>query len=186
MVRRAEYIHIHFAHLTAGAAGSTFVRIDPKPVKRYLIEQGVKGAQWADPLAERAIKENRQHHDSQQDAAFPGEQFPQAGTDGRVGNRQRNSALQNARRADVFAEKRVAQPHLVYNGHGKNDDKDCQDDIFQIGEKPQLSGAQLRRRNLVQQFLKPTEGTQKSAYDAAQQYPDQDQKSHDVVGEMKF
>lgn len=68
MVRRAEYIHIHFAHLAASTAGRTFVRIDPEPVKRHFIKQGVKGAQRADPFTKRTVKEDRQHHDQNQES----------------------------------------------------------------------------------------------------------------------
>ena len=93
MVRCAEYIHIHFAHPAASTAGSTFVCIDVEPVKGDLIEQCIKSAQRADPLAKRAIKEYRKHHNPQQNAAFPGKQLSQAGADACIGNRQRDTAF---------------------------------------------------------------------------------------------
>lgn len=140
MVGGAEYVHIHLAYPAASAAGSTFVCVDVKTVEGDFIEQRIKGAQWTDPFAERAIKEHGKHHNAEQNAAFPCEQRAQTGADAPIGNRQRDASFQNTGRTDIFAEKRVAQTHLVYDRHGQDDHKDNQNDIFETGEEMQLFG----------------------------------------------
>ena len=74
MVWGAADIHIHFAYPAARAAAGTFLGIHSQAVYGYFLKQGVESAERADPFAERAIEENRQHHYSKQDAAFPGKQ----------------------------------------------------------------------------------------------------------------
>ena len=41
-------------------------------------------------------------------------------------------------------------------------------------------------RDLMEQLLKPAEGTQKAAYHPAQQNTDEQQETHYIVGKMKF
>lgn len=65
VVGSAEYVHVHFTDMAASTAGSTFILVNLKPVERNLVEQGVKSAQWANPFAERTIKEHGKHHNAE-------------------------------------------------------------------------------------------------------------------------
>lgn len=160
VVRRAEYFYIHFACSGAGTAGGAFVRVNVELVQGDSVEQRIKGSQWTDPLAERAIEEHRKHHDAEENTAFPCKQLSQASPDACIGNGKRNTALQNAGGADVLAEKRVAQAYLIHHCHRQDNYKDKQNDILEVGEDMQFFGTEFFSRNFVQQFLEPAEGTE--------------------------
>ena len=186
MVWRTEYFNIHFTGSAAGAAGGTLVRVDTEMIKGDFIEQRIKRSQWTDPLAERAVKEHGKHYNAKQNTAFPCEQISQACPDARIGNGKRDTSFQDTGRADVFAEKRIAQPHFIHDCHRENNHKDNQDHIFEIGEEMQLFCAVFLGRNLMQQLLKPSERAEKAAYKTPQQYSNEDQEACDIVGKVKF
>lgn len=127
-------IHIHFTHAAASAAGSAFVRINRQTVEGYPVKQGVKCAQRADPFAEWTVKEHRQYDQSQQQAAFPGEQWAETCADALIGQSQGDSSLQDTGGTNVFAEIWVTQADLIYRRHGQYDDEHSQNHILEIGQ----------------------------------------------------
>lgn len=186
MVRCAGYIDIHFADFAASTAGGAFVRVNVELVQGDSVEQCIKGSQRTDPLAERAIEEHGKHHDAEENTAFPCEQLPQTGPDARIGNGKRNAALQNAGRADVFAEKRIAQTHFIHHGHRKDNYEDNQNDILETGEEVQLFCAEFSGGDFVQQFLEPSERAEETAHHPSEQYSNENQEPGDIIGKMKL
>lgn len=85
----------------------------------------------------------------------------------------------------IFAKRRIPQPHLIHNRHQKEYHKHRQDDIFQKGKKMQFSATEFRAGNLVQQFLKPSEGAPKSRIPRVPAEPHQNQESHGVIRSTK-
>ena len=155
----AEYVHIHLTHPAARTAGGAFALIYLQPIDRDLVAQAVKGPQRAQPFTEGPVEEHRQHHDAQQDTALPGEEPAQTGPDAGVGQGQRDSALQDPGGTEVFAEKGVPHSHFVHHRHRQDNDKEDQDHIFQIGKDMEPLCAEFFCRDLVEQLLKPAEGT---------------------------
>ena len=181
MVGAAEHVHIHAAGPAARAAGGASVLIDGQAAEGMLVEQGVEGPQGAEPLAEGPVEKDGQHHHPNQKTALPGKQRPQAGPDTLIGQRQGEPALQDPGGAEIFAEKGVAQPHLINHRHGQQDHKHHQNPIFQIGQPVQPAGAVFPGGELVQQLLKPSKGAQKAADPAPQKCAQKDEDAHNVV-----
>lgn len=84
VVRGAEYSNIHFAHLAASSAGSTFPLVYLKVVDRNFIKHCIECPQRANPFAEWPVEKDSQYDYAQQNAAFPCEQPSEACTNGFV------------------------------------------------------------------------------------------------------
>ena len=128
------YVNIHFTYPAARAAGGTLLSIHLDAVNRYPVEESVERPEGTEPLAEGAVKEYGQCNDSQQNAALPGKQPAQAGPDSGVGSGQRNTSFQDTSGTDVLAKEGIPHAHLVHHRHGKHNDKEQQDGVFQIGQ----------------------------------------------------
>ena len=164
------HIHIHFAGSGAFPAGNTFALVHLHLKKGHPVHQGIKCSQRAKPFTKRAIKQYTQYKDSHQNGEFPCKKRAKCRPDAGIGNRQRDRPLQHTLRTEVFAEKRISHAYIVYNQCRQQDHHYQQNHIFQIGQGLQLFCGELFCWNFMQQLLKPTEGAQKPANKASQQY----------------
>ena len=71
-------INIHFAHLCTFTARNAFVLVYLHPKQRNLVEQCIKCTEWANPFAERSVKQHAQNDYRNQHNKFPRKQFPNA------------------------------------------------------------------------------------------------------------
>ena len=186
MVGRFCHVHIHFAGLGAFSAGDAFVPIHLHLEQGHPVKQRVKRTQRAQPLAEGPVKYDTQHDHCQQDAEFPGKQAAQRRPDTGIGKGQRNGTLQHALGAEVLAEEGVAHAHVVHKECRQQKDHHQQNGVLQVCQGLQLLCGELLRGDLMQQLLKPAEGTQKAANKAPQQNSQQNEKTCDVIGEAEF
>ena len=69
----------------------------------------------------------------------------------------------------VFAEEGVAHANVVHKERRHQEDHHQQDSVLEIGQGLEFLCGELLRRDFMQQFLKPTEGTQKTADKSSQQ-----------------
>ena len=112
--------------------------------------------------------------DSSQYGGFPCEQRAERGTNTGIDCRQRQRALENPLRTQVFAEERIAHAEFVCDKYGQQHHHDQQHRIFHIAERLQPFGGQLGRGDFVQQLLKPAERAQKAADKPSEQHAEQD------------
>ena len=157
MVRRFQDIDIHLARRNTALASDAFITLDLDAEKGYLVKERVDCPQRADPFAERAVKQNAQHHDGGKNRTLEGEQLAQRRANARIAERQRDRPFQNALRADVFAEERVAHTDGVGGKHRQQDHKHDQNDVFEIAQRLELFCRELFAGDFVQQILQPTE-----------------------------
>ena len=186
MVGRFCHVHIHFAGLGAFSAGDAFVPIHLHLEQGHPVKQRVERTQRAQPLAEGPVKYDTQHDHCQQDAEFPGKQLAQRRPDAGIGKGQRDGSLQHALGAEVFAEKRVAHAHVVHKESRQQEDHHQQNGVFEVSQRLQLLCGELLRGDLMQQLLKPAEGTQEAANKAPQQHAQQNEKTGDIIGEAEL
>ena len=151
-----------------------------------MVQQRINCSQRTDPFAERPINKHTCRDNRQQNAGFPGEQRSESAAYALVCYRQRDSALHNSLRAYILAEERVAHSKLVYNDQRKHYNKNRQYDVFQIPQRLQLFGGQLRHRDLMQKLLKPAERAQKAADKSSQKYSHKNERTCDVIGKFEF
>ena len=71
-------INIHFAHLCTFTARNAFVLVYLHLKQRNLVEQCIKCTEWANPFAERSVKQHAQNDYRNQHNKFPRKQFPNA------------------------------------------------------------------------------------------------------------
>ena len=64
--------------------------------QRNAVQQRIKRAERAQPLAERTVKQHAAHDNGQQNGCFPGKQCAERGTDAGVDRRQRQRALERS------------------------------------------------------------------------------------------
>ena len=186
MVGRLCHVHIHFAGLGAFPTGDAFAPVYLNLEQRYPVEQRVKRTQRAQPLAEGPVKYDTQHDHCQQNTEFPGKQAAQRRPDAGIGKGQRNGALQHALGAEVLAEEGVAHAHVVHKECRQQKDHHQQNGVLQVCQGLQLLCGELLCGDLMQQLLKPAEGTQKAANKAPQQNSQQNEKTCDVIGKAEF
>ena len=186
MVGRLCHVHIHFAGLGAFPAGDAFAPVYLHLEQGYPVEQRVKRTQRAQPLAEGAVEYHAQHDHRQKDAEFPCKQAPQRRPDAGIGKGQRDGPLQHALGTEVFAEERVAHAYIVHQERRQQENHHQQYSVLEIGQWLELLCGELLRRDLMQQLLKPAEGTQKTTDKASQQDSQQNEKACDIIGEAEL
>ena len=113
MVGGLGNVYVHLTGPCAGAAGDAFVGVYTHLEQRDLVQQRIKRAQRAQPLAEGAVEHHAAHNDCQQNAGFPCEQLAQRGADAGIGQGEGKGAFQHALWAEIFAEEGVAHAQLV-------------------------------------------------------------------------
>ena len=93
MVGGLGNVYVHLTGPCAGAAGDAFVGVYTHLEQRDLVQQRIKRAQRAQPLAEGAVEHHAAHNDCQQNAGFPCEQLAQRGADASIGQGEGKGAL---------------------------------------------------------------------------------------------
>ena len=182
MVGRFRHIHVHLAGSGAFPTGDALTLVHLHLEKGHPVEQGVERAQRAQPLAEGTVEQYTQHDHRQQDAELPCKQLAQRRPDAGIGKGQRDGSLQHALGAEIFAEERVSHAHVVHKERRQQENHHQQDGVFQICQGLELLCGELLRRDFMQQFLKPAEGTQKTADKASQQDSKQNEETCDIIG----
>ena len=186
MVWRLRYVHIHLADLRAFSAGNAFVRVHLHLEQRDLVKKRVERAQRTQPLAEGAVEQHAQYDHRQQDAKFPCKQAAQCRPDAGIGKGQRDSPLQHALWAEVFAEEWISHAHIVHKECRQQEYHHQQNGILEVSQRFQPLCGKLLRGDFVQQLLKPAKGAQKAADEAPQQNAQQNEKACDIIGEAKL
>ena len=186
MVGRFRHVHVHLAGSGAFSAGDALVLVHLHLEQRHPVEQRVERAQRAQPLAEGPIEYDTQHDHRQQEAEFPCKQAAQCRPDTGIGKGQRNGSLQHALGAEVLAEEGVAHAHIVHKERRQQEDHHQQNGVLQVCQRLQLLCGELLRGDLMQQLLKPAEGTQEAANKAPQQHAQQNEKTCDIIGEAEL
>ena len=186
MVGRLCHVHIHFAGLGAFPAGDAFAPVYLHLEQGYPVEQRVKRTQRAQPLAEGPVKYDTQHDHCQQDAEFPCKQAPQRRPDAGIGKGQRDGPLQHALGAEVFTEERVTHAYIIHKERRQQEDHHQQHSVFQVCQRLQPLCGKLLSGDFMQQFLKPAEGTQKTADKASQQDSQQNKETCDIIGKAEL
>ena len=186
MIGRFRHIHVHLAGSGAFPAGDALILVHLHLEEGHPVEQRVERAQRADPLTEGTVEQHAQHNHRQQDAELPCKQLAQRRTDAGIGKGQRNGSLQHTLRAEVFAEERVAHAHIVHKERRQQENHHQQNGVFEVCQGLEFLCGELLCRNLMQQFLKPAEGTEEAAYKAPQQYTQQNKKTCDIIGKAEL
>ena len=186
MVGRFRHIHIHLAGSGTLSTGDALTLVHLHLEEGHPVEQRIERAQWAEPLAKRPVEQYAQHDHRQQDAELPCKQLAQRRPDAGIGKGQRDGSLQHALGAEVFAEERVSHANIVHKERRQQEDHHQQDGILEICQRLQLLCGKLLRGNFMQQFLKPAEGTQKTADKASQQDSQQNEEACDIIGEAEL
>ena len=171
MVGRFCHVHVHLAGSGAFPAGDALILIHLHLEEGHPVEQCIERTKRAEPLAKRPIEQYAQHDHRQQDAELPCKQLAQRRPDAGIGKGQRDGSLQHALGTEVFAEEGVSHAHVVHKERRQEENHHQQNGVFQIGQGFQFLRGELLCGNFVQQLLKPTEGTEEAADEAAQQYP---------------
>ena len=179
-------VHVHLAGARAFAAGDALARVDLNAEQGDLVHQRVKRAERADPLAERAEKQHAQNDDRDQNDQLARKQRAQRRADALVCGCERDRALQHTLRADVLAEIRISHAHVVDDERRQQYHGQQQDDVFQIGQRPELFRRQLFARDFMQQLLQPAERAQKAADEPPEQHAEQDQNAGDIIRKAEF
>ena len=186
MVGRFRHVHIHLAGSGAFPAGDALILVHLHLEEGHPVEQRVECAKRAEPLAKRPVEQHAQHDHRQQDAEFPCKQLAQRRPDAGIGKGQRDGSLQHALGAEVFAEERVSHANIVHKERRQQENHHQQDSVLEIGQWLELLCGELLRRDLMQQLLKPAEGTEEAADKASQQDSQQNEKACDIIGEAEL
>ena len=179
------HIHIHLAGFGAFPTGDALAFVHLHLEQGHLVQQGIERSQRTEPLAEGTVEHHAQHDHRQQDAEFPCKQAAQRRPDAGIGQRQRDGPLQDPLWAEVFTEERVAHAYIVHQKRRQQKDHHQQHGVLQVCQRPEPLCGELLRRNLMQQLLKPAEGTQKAADKASQQDSQQNEETCDIIGEAE-
>ena len=186
MVGRFRHIHIHLAGSGAFPAGNALILIHLHLEEGHPVEQCVERAQRAQPLAEGTVEYHAQHDHRQQDTEFPCKQAAQRRPDAGIGKGQRDGPLQHALGAEVFAEEGVAHANVVHKERRQQENHHQQDSVLEIGQGLEFLCGELLCRDLMQQLLKPAEGTEEATDKASQQDSQQNEKACDIIGEAEL
>lgn len=138
VVRRPQDVDVHLAGFRTLPAGNAGLSIGLDREQRHAIHECVEGTERTEPLAERAVDEDAQDDDPDQDEQLPLEKRTERGADAGVGQRERKRALEYALRAEVLAEKRVAHAELVDREGREQHHHEEQHKVLQVGERLQL------------------------------------------------
>ena len=153
-----QHFHIHLAGLGAFATGDALAFIHPNLEEGDPVEEGVEGAQGAEPLAEGTEEDDGQADGGQEDAQLPGEKLAQGRPDTGVDQGKGDGPFHNTLGAEVLTEEGFTQADLVDHENGEEEDHEGQDDILKVGQGLEPLGRKLFGRNFVQNFLEPAEG----------------------------
>ena len=153
-----QHFHVHLTSLSTFATGDALAFIQPNLEKGNPVEEGVEGAQGAEPLAEGTEEDDGQADSGQEDAQLPGEELAQGRPDTGVDQGKGDGPFHNTLGAEVFTEEGFTQADLVDHENGEEEDHEGQDDILEVGQGLESLGRKLFGRNFVQNFLEPTEG----------------------------
>ena len=186
MIGRLRHVHIHFAGSGTFSAGYALVFVHLYLKEGHPVEQCVKRPQWTEPLAEGTVEYHAQHDHRQQDTEFPCKQAPQRRPDAGIGKGQRDGTLQHALWAEVFTKERIAHAYIVHKERRQQEDHHQQYSVLEIGQGLEFLCGELLRRDFMQQFLKPAEGTQKTADKASQQDSQQNEETCDIIGKAEL
>lgn len=149
------------------------------------VEQRVKRAQRAQPFAERPPEQHAEKNHGGQHSRLPGEQCAERRANAGVHQGERDRALEDSLRTQVFAEDRVAHAELVHQNGRQQHYHHEQHGVLEIPQRLQPFGGQLRGGDMVQQLLKPAERAEKAADEPSEQHAQQDQQAGDVIAEAE-
>ncbi len=138
VIWRFCHIYIHLAGLCAFPAGNAFVFIHLHSEKRHLVEQCIECTEWAQPLAERTVKQHAQHYYRNQNAKLPRKECAECGTNSRIDGGKRYCSLKHTLRTEVLAEERITHADIVCDKHRQKNHHNKQNHIFYIGQRLQL------------------------------------------------
>ena len=186
MIGRLRHVHIHFAGSGTFSAGYALVFVHLYLKEGHPVEQCVKRPQWTEPLAEGTVEYHAQHDHRQQDTEFPCKQAPQRRPDAGIGKGQRDGTLQHALWAEIFTKERITHAYIVHKERRQQEDHHQQYSVLEIGQGLEFLCGELLRRDFMQQFLKPAEGTQKTADKASQQDSQQNEETCDIIGKAEL
>ena len=180
-VRCLGRIDIHLASLGASFAVDTLALIASHPVKRYFIEKTVDRAKRTDIFTEGSSDNKTCNYEDQKQYQLPVKKRSQDRSHLLVSSRE-HDACKRPFRADIFAKE-----GRQVKCHRQNDHQYKQHRILQIAEK--LIDSEpvfLIKRYLVDQVLQKSERTKEAANCPAQYGSEEDQKTHDIVWELKL
>ena len=186
MIGRLRHVHIHFAGSGTFSAGYALVFVYLYLKEGHPVEQCVKRPQGTEPLAEGTVEYHAQHDHRQQDTEFPCKQASQRRPDAGIGKGQRDGTLQHALWAEVFTKERITHAYIVHKERRQQEDHHQQYSVLEIGQGLEFLCGELLRRDFMQQFLKPAEGTQKTADKASQQDSQQNEETCDIIGKAEL
>ena len=186
MVGRFCHVHIHLAGSGTFPTGDALALVHLHLEEGHPVKQRIERAKRAQPLAEGTVKYDTQHDHRQQNAEFPGKQAAQRRPDAGIGKGQRDGSLQHTLGAEVLAEEWVAHAHVIHKERRQENDHHQQDSVFEVCQGLELLCGELLGRDLMQQLLKPAEGTEEAADKAPQQHAQQNEKACDIIGEAEL
>ena len=186
MVWRFCHIHVHLAGSGAFPAGDALILVHLHLKEGHSVEQRIECPQRTEPLAEWPVEQYAQYDYRQKDAEFPCKQLAQRRPDAGIGKGQRDGSLQHALGAEVFAEERVSHAHIVHKERRQENDHHQQNGVLEVCQGLELLCGELLCRDLMQQLLKPAEGTEEAADKAPQQHAQQNEKACDIIGEAEL
>ena len=175
--------HIHRTPPDACAAAGAVFFLHPDPNERKAAEESIDRTKRAQKTAERPVTEHTGKPDHQENDPFPGKEETEHGEQAGILfiGQQPHSPFQRACRADILAEcgKRQVVLQPIPKRYGQN--KDCQNDIFEIRQdRGDPAFPDFRCRNAVQQFLDQAHRAQPSADRAAQDDSEEHQNAQDI------
>ena len=179
--------HIHAAAAHAGAAVVTAGGIHLHAHNRDLAEEAIDCAQRTHKTAEAAVAENAGKANDEHNDKLTRKQDVQHAEIVGIGRirKQENRTFKGACRADVLAEAR--NRHTMNNPvpGGDADDKDTEDHIFQIRQRSRCAAFfDLRRGQLVQQFLDQPQRAEPAADRAAEDQPIEHEDAEDIETDL--
>ena len=183
----AHMPHVHAAAAHTGSAVVAADRVHLYAHNRDLAEKPVDCAQRAYETAETAVTEHAGQSDDEHDDKLSREQDVQHPEIAGIGGirEQEDRPLRGAGRTDVLAE--AGDRHTVNNPvpGGNPDDKDPENHIFQVRQRAGCTAFfDLRRGQLVQQFLDQPQRAEPPADRAAENQPVEHENAEDVETDL--
>ena len=130
MVGHLYRVAAHLARLRAGAAADALVLVNLVSEHGNRIEYRVNRPQGADIFAEGTVNDYGQKNGYGKQYILPDVKPAQDVMHGLIQQDQGDAALQRPSRADKLAEVGRALPQDIHQKHGKQDNEDCQNDVF--------------------------------------------------------
>jgi len=172
----------HGTVIVAFLAENAFIGMMDHPENADLVEKRIDGAQGANDPAERATYEYHERQEDQEDPNLARIEPPDKLSQLRLQEQHGDSRLKGPGRADILAEPGYPVAESVDDQKGQQNHKNRQEHVLDVDHP--VGEFDLPGRDLVDQFLEETEGTQPSAGHPAHQAPNNPQDSEDVQADM--